>query len=214
MCTSLSSQTPSQKSERGYWLDRLVHIHSLPLPLPPPPPTHTCMCNFVPSLRPLTVKRLCWVSNTRISITSCNHWCAADSAPPRETSTYIYIYTRTHPNYTCHTHTHTHPYTHFTPHTCTHAPPSDPLLHPPANPNVRSAVSSNEVTPLHIAAGCGHLACLQLLVQSGGDIMVQDRRQLMPIDYANMNGQDLCLNYLHDVISTFVMLLTWLVSGS
>ena len=65
---------------------------------------------------------------------------------------------------------------------------------------VRHQRVSNEVTPLHIAAGCGHLACLQLLVQSGGDIMARDKRQLTPIDYANISGQDLCLNYLHDVI--------------
>ena len=71
---------------------------------------------------------------------------------------------------------------------------------PPANPNIRSSLSSSEVTPLHVAALHGHLACLQLLVQLGGDIMVQDRRQLTPVDYAQINGQDFCFNYLNEVI--------------
>ena len=69
-----------------------------------------------------------------------------------------------------------------------------------ANPNVRSNPSSKEVTPLHIAAGSGHLACLQLLVQLGGDIMARDTEQLTPVDYASVSGQDLCLNYLNDVL--------------
>ena len=79
-----------------------------------------------------------------------------------------------------HTHTHTHTHT--------------------ANPNVRSNPGSKEVTPLHIAAGSGHLACLQLLVQLGGDIMARDVEQLTPVDYASVNGQDLCLKYLNDVL--------------
>ncbi len=59
---------------------------------------------------------------------------------------------------------------------------------------------SYEVTPLHIASCCGHLACLQLLVQSGGDILARDLSQRTPIDYANANGQELCLKYLNEVI--------------
>ena len=73
-----------------------------------------------------------------------------------------------------------------------------------ANPNVRSNPSSKEVTPLHIAAGSGHLACLQLLVQLGGDIMARDVEQLTPVDYASVNGQDLCLKYLNDILGTYV----------
>ena len=30
--------------------------------------------------------------------------------------------------------------------------------------------------------------------------MVQDRRQLTPVDYAQINGQDFCFNYLNEVI--------------
>ena len=62
------------------------------------------------------------------------------------------------------------------------------------------------MTPLHIAAGSGHLACLQLLVQLGGDIMARDTEQLTPVDYASVNGQDLCLNYLNDVLGKLVLL--------
>lgn len=69
-----------------------------------------------------------------------------------------------------------------------------------ANPNIRSSLTTSEVTPLHIAALHGHLACLQLLVQLGGDIMLQDKRHLTPVDYAQINGQDLCFNYLNEVI--------------
>ena len=79
-------------------------------------------------------------------------------------------------------------------------PSLSPVLKYVANPNIRSTLSTSEVTPLHIAALHGHLACLQLLVQLGGDIMVQDRCHLTPVDYAQINGQDLCFNYLNEVI--------------
>ena len=69
-----------------------------------------------------------------------------------------------------------------------------------ANPNVQSSSINRGVTPLHIAAGSGHLACLQLLVQLGGDIMATDTDQLTPVDYAIENSQDLCLNYLNDIL--------------
>ncbi len=65
---------------------------------------------------------------------------------------------------------------------------------------MKSFVESGEVTPVHVAAGSGHLACLQLLVQLNGDVLARDVKQLTPIDYANINGQELCLNYLHSVI--------------
>ncbi len=71
-------------------------------------------------------------------------------------------------------------------------------LSPAANPNVCSTPTTNEVTPLHVAAGLGHLACLQLLVQSGGDILWADNRNQSPLDYARANGQDLCFNYLQE----------------
>lgn len=63
-----------------------------------------------------------------------------------------------------------------------------------------STLSTNEVTPLHVSAGLGHLACLQLLVQSGGDVLFADKQQRTPLDYATSNGQELCLNYLHEQI--------------
>ena len=69
---------------------------------------------------------------------------------------------------------------------------------------MQSSDDSENVTPLHIAAGSGHLACLQLLVQLGGDIMARDTEQLTPVDYASVNGQDLCLNYLNGVLGKLV----------
>ena len=56
------------------------------------------------------------------------------------------------------------------------------------------------MTPLHVAASLGHLACLQLLVQSGGDILFTDNRNRTPLDCATSNGQELCLGYLQDQI--------------
>ena len=64
--------------------------------------------------------------------------------------------------------------------------------------------NTKEVTPLHIAASLGHLACLQLLVQSGGDVLAFDNQQKTPLDYAASNGQELCLNYLHEEIGEFI----------
>ena len=71
-----------------------------------------------------------------------------------------------------------------------------------ANPNAHSYPSSKEVTPLHIAAGSGHLGCLQLLVQLGGDIMARDTEQLTPVEYANINGCEPCFIYLLDALGT------------
>ena len=34
--------------------------------------------------------------------------------------------------------------------------------------------------------------------------MVQDRCHLTPVDYAQINGQDLCFNYLNEVIGEWV----------
>ena len=34
--------------------------------------------------------------------------------------------------------------------------------------------------------------------------MVQDRYHLTPVDYAQINGQDLCFNYLNEVIGESV----------
>lgn len=73
-----------------------------------------------------------------------------------------------------------------------------------ANPNIRSTSLTSGVTPLHLAARHGYLACLQLLVQLGGDIMVQDKFHLTPVDYAQIHGQDLCFNYLNEVIGKWV----------
>ena len=67
-----------------------------------------------------------------------------------------------------------------------------------ANPNSVSLAVTNEVTPLHVAASLGHLACLQLLVQSGGDVLAMDKDQKTPLDYARAGRQDMCLNYLHE----------------
>ena len=77
--------------------------------------------------------------------------------------------------------------------------------HNTANPNVQSSDDSKNVTPLHIAAGSGHLACLQLLVQFEGNIMARDTEQLTPVDYAIVSGQDLCLNYLNDVLGMLLI---------
>ena len=63
-----------------------------------------------------------------------------------------------------------------------------------------STSGSHEVTPLHVAASLGHLACLQLLVQSGGDVLCMDSQHHTPLDYAVLNGQELCLNFLNEEI--------------
>lgn len=63
-----------------------------------------------------------------------------------------------------------------------------------------STSGSHEVTPLHVAAGLGHLACLQLLVQSGGDVLCMDAQHRTPLDCAVLNGQELCLNFLNEEI--------------
>ena len=69
---------------------------------------------------------------------------------------------------------------------------------------MRATPASNEMTPLHVAVMCGHLACLQLLVQSGGDIMAQDSNKLTASDYAIREGQMFCLNYLDEQIGEYM----------
>ena len=95
----------------------------------------------------------------------------------------VFVHTRTHThmhNICARAHTRMHTYT--------------------ANPNVHSYPGSKEVTPLHIAAGSGHLACLQLLVQLGGDIMARDTEQLTPMEYASINEHEPCFIYLLDIL--------------
>ena len=82
--------------------------------------------------------------------------------------------------------------------------------HNTANPNVQSSCISKNVTPLHIAASAGHLACLQLLVQLGGDIMAKDIEQLTPVDYARVSGQNPCLNYLNDVLGIILLFMHYM----
>ena len=65
-----------------------------------------------------------------------------------------------------------------------------------ADPNIRSSNATNEVTPLHIAARQGNLACLEMLVESGGNPLAKDSINKMPRDYAQENGQELCLEFL------------------
>ena len=67
-----------------------------------------------------------------------------------------------------------------------------------ADPNSVSLPISSQVTPVHVAASLGHLACLQLLVKSGGDIMALDKDHKTPLDHARTSRQDLCINYLHE----------------
>ena len=73
-----------------------------------------------------------------------------------------------------------------------------------ADPNVRSSPSSNEVTPLHVAAECGNLACLQLLVLSGGEVTAKDSLMRTPSSCASVSGQRLCCSYLSEVLGTCV----------
>ena len=70
---------------------------------------------------------------------------------------------------------------------------------------MQSSDDVKNVTPLHIAAESGHLACLQLLVQQGGNILATDTEHLTPVDYAEKNGKDLCLSYLNDVLGMLLI---------
>ena len=67
-----------------------------------------------------------------------------------------------------------------------------------ADPNIRSSSATNEVTPLHVAAKYGNLACLERLVESGGNPLAKDSLNKMPRDYAQENGQELCLEFLQE----------------
>ncbi len=49
---------------------------------------------------------------------------------------------------------------------------------------------------MHIAAKSGNLACLERLVESGGNPLAKDTANKMPRDYAQECGQELCLEFL------------------
>ena len=74
-----------------------------------------------------------------------------------------------------------------------------------ANPNIRSSISSGEVTPLHVAAANGNLACLETLVESGSNPLAKDAQNRLPRDHAQANGQDLCLEYLQKQSGMFIV---------
>lgn len=63
---------------------------------------------------------------------------------------------------------------------------------------------SSEVTPVHVAAAHGHLACLQLLAHAGGSLLLQDARQFTPLDCAYLNGHDNCIAYLNEIFSELI----------
>ena len=45
-------------------------------------------------------------------------------------------------------------------------------------------------TPLHMAAGGGHSAVVQLLLESGADVNAKDRRDQTALDLAQKAGHD------------------------
>eukprot|EP00052_Salpingoeca_macrocollata_P021459 m.184076 g.184076 ORF g.184076 m.184076 type:complete len:363 (+) comp21537_c0_seq8:7-1095(+) len=51
-------------------------------------------------------------------------------------------------------------------------------------------------TPIHAAAGSGHLKCLAKLVEKGAEYVVQDSRGITPEVLAKTNGHSLCADFL------------------
>lgn len=47
-------------------------------------------------------------------------------------------------------------------------------------------------TPVHLAAGCDQLRCLQLLLDYGGRHDSEDNEKSTPLDYAQKEGNILC----------------------
>lgn len=57
-------------------------------------------------------------------------------------------------------------------------------------------VDSQGQTPLHAAAKMGHLACVQTLVEHGGDVLAKDHEGLTSTNVAYLQKQAICSRYL------------------
>ena len=57
-------------------------------------------------------------------------------------------------------------------------------------------------TPLHLAAGAGHLAVSQILIEHGANANIRDHRGMLPITYSTRSG--------HDTVTVFLGRLTYL----
>ena len=55
------------------------------------------------------------------------------------------------------------------------------------------------ITPGHFAAYYGHLECLQLLWGQGVNLLLKDKFNHTPVDWARSARQTLCINYLTTV---------------
>jgi hypothetical protein len=59
-----------------------------------------------------------------------------------------------------------------------------------------SAQACDGATPLHLAAGGGHLVVVKSLLAAGADREAHDKENRTPLDYAKQNRKDAVVQYL------------------